>query len=74
MGKSTSSPLSNIYMEDFEAKALAQYPTGDISTPPSDVILFWLRKADNTLIAIHNDHIQPLHNYLDSIHPDIKWT
>ena len=74
MGKSTSSPLSDIYMEDFEEAALANYPTGDNSIRPSDVILFWLRKADDTLVAIHNDHIHPLHNYLNSIHPDIKWT
>ena len=57
MGKSTSSPLSDIFMEDFEAK-----------------VLFWLRKADDTLIAIHNDHIQPFHDYLNSIHSGIQWT
>ena len=74
MGKSTSSPLSDIYMEDFEAAALANYPTGDNSISPSEVILFWVRKADDTLTAIHNDHIQPLHDYLNSIHPDIRWT
>ena len=74
MGKSTSSPLSDIFMEDFEAAALANYPTGDSNIHPSEVILFWLRKADDTLVAIHNDHIQPLHDYLNSIHPDIKWT
>ena len=42
MGRSTSSPLSDIYMEDFEAKVFANYPTGDINTNPSDIILFWL--------------------------------
>ena len=57
MGKSTSSPLSDIYMEDFEAKALAQYPTGDNSISPSEAILFWFRKANDTITAIHNDHI-----------------
>ena len=31
-------------------------------------------KADDTLVAIHNDHIQPLHDYLNSIHSHIKWT
>ena len=74
MGKSTSSPLADIYMEDFEAKALSNYSTGDSNTNPTDVILFWFRKADDTLVAAHNDHIQPLHNFLNSIHPDIKWT
>ena len=33
-----------------------------------------MRKADDTLVAVHNDHIQRLHNYLNLIHPDIKWT
>ena len=74
MGKSTSSPLSDIFMEDFEQAALANYPTGDSAISPSDVILFWLRKADDTLVAVHKDHIHPLHHYLNSIHPDIKWT
>ena len=74
MGKSTSSPLSDLYMESFEQAALTNYPTGDSTTSPSDVILFWLRKADDTLVAVHNDHIQALHDYLNSIHPDIKWT
>ena len=74
MGKSTSSPMSDIYMEDFEAAALSNYPTGDDTTSPSDIILFWVRKADDTLTAIRNDHIQPLHDYLNSIHPDVQWT
>ena len=61
-------------MEDFEATALAQYLTGDNNISPRQDILFWLRKADDTLVAVHNDHIQSLHDYLNSIHPDIKWT
>ena len=62
MGKSTSSPLLDIYIEDSEAAGLAYFPTGDDSISPSDVILFWYRKADNTIVGIHNDHIQPLHD------------
>ena len=72
MGKSTSSPLSDIFMEDFKKAALANYPTGDNPIHPSEPILFWLKKADDTLTAIHNNHIQPLHDYLNSIHPDIS--
>ena len=53
MGKSTSSPLSDIYMEDFETRALSSFST-------ADAILFWLRKADNTLICIHKDHADNL--------------
>ena len=48
MGKSTSSPLSDIYMEDFEAAVLANYPTGDENISPREIILFWYRKARTT--------------------------
>ena len=74
MGKSTSSPLSDIYMEDFEKAALTNYPTGDATIRPTNAILFWLRKADNTIMAIHNDRIKSLHTYLNSIHTDVQWT
>ena len=67
MGKSTSSPLSDVFMEDFEQKALAAFTH-------RDSILFWLRKADDTLIAIHADHADSLFTYINSLHPDIKWT
>ena len=67
MGKSTSSPLADIFMEDFEQKALATFPH-------RDSVLFWFRKADDTLTAIHTDHIDALFTHLNSLHPDIKWT
>ena len=38
---------------------------------PSYIILFWLHKANNT---IHKDHIEHFLTYINSIHPDIKWT
>ena len=60
MGKSTSSLLSDIFMEDFEAAALTNYLTGDSNISPSEVILFWYRKADDTIVAIHKDHIQAI--------------
>ena len=56
MGKSTSSPLSDIFVEDFEEAVLANYPPGDNTTSPSQPILFWFRKADDTLTAVHNQH------------------
>ena len=74
MGKSTSSPLSDIFMEDFEGNALTQYQTGDPSITPHDVILFWFRKADDTVTAIRNDHIDPFFTFLNSLHPSIQWT
>ena len=51
MGKSTSSPLSDIYMERFEQDALASFPL-------RDSVLFWLRKADDTLICINKTHTE----------------
>ncbi len=38
MGKSTISPLSDIYMEAFEQAALTNFLTGDLNINPSDVI------------------------------------
>ena len=61
-------------MEDFEAKAIRDFATGDPNVRPEDTILFWLRKADDTLTAIHNDYIEPLFTHLNNIHPSIKWT
>ena len=52
----------------------ASYNTGNEDLQPTDVILFWLRKADDTLTAIHKDHITPFFTFINSIHPDIKWT
>ena len=54
-------------MEDFETKALASF-----NQP--EAVLFWLRKADDTLVAIHNDHAEALFTHINSIHQDIKWT
>jgi hypothetical protein len=42
--------------------------------PLPSVILFWFRQADNTMTAIHRDHVAPFHTFLNSIHDNIKWT
>jgi hypothetical protein len=56
----------------------AMAPTG---TPPADqptnlpsVILFWFRQADDTMTAIHRDHVASFLEFLNSMHPNIKWT
>jgi hypothetical protein len=36
--------------------------------------MFRYRQADDTLCAIHRDHIEPIHTFLNSLHPNIKWT
>ena len=70
MGKSTSSPLSDIFMEDYEVKALANFREAH----GHDSILFWYRKADDTITAVKRTLSDTLHNYLNSISPDIQWT
>ena len=74
MGSSTSSPISNAYMEGFEQKATTQYDTGDHNTTPEDILQLWLCIADDTLTFIDEDHIKPFHDWLNSIHPDLQWT
>jgi hypothetical protein len=80
MGDSTSSPVSNAYMTEFEKDILTSYhlihdphhiPP---APPPVSVILFWFRQADNTMMAIHRDHVATFHAFLNSVHENIKWT
>jgi hypothetical protein len=80
MGDSTSTPISNAYMSDFEKDVLTRYrnlhkPPHIPSAPsPPSVILFWFHQADDTMTAIHCDHVAPFHTFLNSIHANIKWT
>ena len=74
MGSSTSSPLSDAYMEWFEHHATTAYDTKDQNKKPEDILQFWLRKADDTLVSIHKDHIAPFLEWLNTIHSDLKWT
>ena len=67
MGKSTSSPLSDLFIENFEQNSLASFTH-------RDSVLFWLCKTDDTLIAIHTDHAVSLFTRINSLHQDIKWT
>ena len=62
-----SSPLADIFMENFEQNAIATFSH-------NDAILFWVRNADDTLTAIHKDHSDALFTHINSLHPDIKWT
>jgi hypothetical protein len=91
MGDSTSTPLSNAYITEFEIDVLNTYrnrhdppanpaavPTG---SPPADqptslpsVIFFWFRQADDTMMAIHRDHVASFLKFLNSVHANIKWT
>ena len=60
MGKSTSSPLSDCSPCQLKQHQSQRHHSVLVQKKPT--------------IAIRNDHIQPLHDYLNSIHPDIKWT
>ena len=53
--------------EDFEQRALSTFSH-------RDSILFWLRKADNTLVAIHQEHANKLFTHINNMHPDLTWT
>jgi hypothetical protein len=46
-------------------------PVVQPATLPS-VILFWFRQADNTMTAIHRDHVASFFKFLNSVHPNIK--
>jgi hypothetical protein len=86
MGDSTSTPLSNVYMTEYETDVLATYCTRHdpplshprLLTPRAprrpSVILFWFRQADDTMTAIHRDHVASFLEFLNSVHPNIKWT
>jgi hypothetical protein len=80
MGDPTSTLVSNAYMTEFEKDVLTRYrlihdplhiPP---APPPVSVILFWFRQADDTMTAIHRDHIAPFLAFLNSVHENIKWT
>jgi hypothetical protein len=83
MGDSTSTPIYNAYMSEFEKDVLTRYrhlhdpphiPPALPSISSISVILFWFCQADDTMTAIHRDHVAPFHAFLNSILANIKWT
>jgi hypothetical protein len=65
MGSPVSPLVANIYMEDFEKKALASAPH-----PPS----MWLRYVDDTFVKIGEDYIQEFTDHINSQDANIKFT
>jgi hypothetical protein len=65
MGSPVSPLVANIYMEDFEQKALASAPH-----PPS----IWLRYVDDTFVQIGEDYILEFTNHINNQDPNIKFT
>ena len=65
MGSPVSPIIANLYMEDFETKALAT-----ATNPPS----LWCRYVDDTLVKIHEYNIESFTNHINSLDPHIKFT
>ena len=65
MGSPVSPIVANLYIEDFETRALATAPN-----PPH----MWSRYVDDTFVLIHEYFIEGFTNHINSIDPNIKFT
>ena len=65
MGSPISPLIGNIFMEEFEVKALQSFPN-----PPS----LWLRFVDNTFVINRAEHSQDLLHHINNQDPHIQFT
>ena len=65
MGSPISPLIANLFMEEFEVKALSTCPH-----PP----YLWLRFIDDTFVITKADHSQPLLQHINSQDPHIQFT
>ena len=65
MGSPVSPTVANLFMEDYEGKALEAY-----QDPPK----YWGRYVDDTLAVIKTSNIEPFTQHLNAQHASIQWT
>ena len=65
MGSSVSPVIANLYMEDFEKKAIASAPY-----PP----YMWLRYVDDTFVVLHEYNIEIFKAHINFLDKNIKIT
>ena len=65
MGSPVSPIVANLFMEDYEGKALEAY-----QDPPK----YWGRYVDDALAVIKTAHIEPFTQHLNAQHTSIQWT
>ena len=65
MGLPVSSLIANLYMENFEVKAITS-----ASHPPR----ICMRYVNDTFVVIDNDRAQDFTDHINSLDPDIKFT
>ena len=65
MGSPVSPIVANLFMEDFEEKALASF-----HTPPR----YWGRYMDDTMTVLKTSVVEEFSNHLNSQHPAIQFT
>ena len=65
MGSQVSPIVANLFMEDYEGKALEAY-----QDPPK----YWGRYVDDALAVIETAHIEPFTQHLNAQHTRIQWT
>ena len=65
MGSPVSPIVANLFMEDYEGKALEAY---------QDTPKYWGRYVDDALAVIKTAHIEPFTQHLNAQHISIEWT
>ena len=65
MGSPVSAIVANLFMEEYEGKALEAY-----QDPPK----YWGRYVDDAIAVIKTAHVEPSTHHLNAQHTSIQWT